>query len=311
MIINELKKILGQDDFMPFSEDFCGVKIESKNFSIIDGKMPCKVVCIDGGCSVLADGGSWSISKIKVGIVEYDGLKKIIQESKENYLIIVQKKGYEIVSISKAGVLKLNLSGIDSLKIEELPSKIMKYFEWVECIERNEECLFLMDSPLNAETAFEKEVIKKALEKKKNVVGFCKTSRARTVNGRSLLGVINFLGPKNSEWVYHPIFENEGDVKTFVSKLDSATNFCYKVEVPQYSDFKSVFKFLSFFSKDSEILGYPYPLFVADKVARVNSFEKKRELFNIENELKKNGLFFDALSGSFHSHLDSKMYRKA
>jgi len=310
LIINELKALLGKDVFLPFSNELVGVDLDKKNFKTIDKKEASRIACIDGGCLTIADGGSWIISKIRIGTVEYDGLKKTRQEAKEYYLIIVQKEKYEVVALDNNVPINLKLRGVDSCKIEELASKIMKYFEWQECLNQKTDSLILMDSALNAETEFEKELVDKVLEKKISVIGFCKTSRIRTINGRSLLGVVNSISPKKTAWFYYPIFENEKIIKSFIAKLDDSSKFCYKVELPNYSNPEKIFSILRFFSKDSEMPGYPYPLFKADKLARINSFEKKKELYNIENELKKNDLFFDALSNSFHSELDNRMYRK-
>ena len=128
------------------------------------------------------------------------------------------------------------------------------------------------------------------------------------MNGRSVLGVINRASPKGLNGL-SPIFENESVVKTFVAKLDAASRFCYKVELPPYMDYAEVFRVLSFFGKDSEILGYPYPLYVADKLARINSFDKKRDFLRIAKELEGSDLGFDALSNSFHSVMDERMYK--
>jgi hypothetical protein len=309
MIIEALRHLLGEDSLKPCGNDLVGKEIDGKNFSLIGGKFSKNVVCIDGGCAILSDGGSWMVSKIKTAVVEHDGLKKIRQEVHEYYLLVIQKEKYEIAYLDNGKLIKLDLKGADSYKIEELPAKAMKYFEWVECLAQGKDKLIIMDSPLVAETDFEKDIVKKAFLDKNNVVGFCKTSRMRTMNGRSVLGLINKASPKNAEWFYYPIFENEGEIKTFVVKLDASSRFCYKVELPDYLDYINAFRVLSFFGKDSEMIGYPYPLYIADKLARVSSFEKKRDFLRIEQELKGSDLELDALSKSFHSLMDERMYK--
>ncbi|MDD4353945.1 MAG: hypothetical protein PHN56_05825, partial [Candidatus Nanoarchaeia archaeon] len=182
MIIDALKLMLGKDNFTPYNNEFIGSEVSKKNFSIINNKKSSKIICIDGGCATIADGGSWILAKIKLGIIEYEGLKKNRQETEEYYLIIVQKEKYELRIYNKGEISELKLSGIDSIKIEELPSNIMKYFEWNACLKQKKDCLIIMDSALNAEYEFEKELVKKALDEKLNVIGFCKTSRMRTTN---------------------------------------------------------------------------------------------------------------------------------
>lgn len=309
MIIDALKSLLGKDNFTPYNDEFTGSEISKKKFTVINSKKSDNIICIDGGCATIADGGSWIIAKIKVGIVEYSGLKKIRQESEEFYLIIVSKEKYELMIYQKGKISELKLSGIESIKIEELPSKVMKYFEWNACLRQKTDSLIVMDSGLNAENEFEKEMVKKALDEKLKFIGFCKTSRMRTLSGRSLLGLINSMSPNNCEWFYHPIFEGEKMIKNFATRLGKTSKFAYKIEIPSYLNHSEIFEILAFFSKDSEMPGYPYPLYKADKVARINSFEKKKDLFIIERELKKTDLYFDALSNSFHSKMDEKMYK--
>jgi NurA domain len=309
LIIDALKSIIGNETFKPYDSELTGKEVNKKNFTIINQIVNSPIVCIDGGCSTIADGGSWTISKIKIGIVEYDGLKKSNQFIKEFYLIIVSKNKYEIVVYNNGISTRLNLNGVNSVKIEDLPSKIMKYFEWQACLKQSTENLIVMDSGFGAETIFEKELINKALINNLKVVGFCKTSRMRTDSGRSLVGLINSISPRNEKWFYYPIFENESFSKTFVAKLNKINGFAYKIEIPNYLDFINCFETLCFYSKDAEMPGYPYPLYKADKLARINSFELKKDLFIVENELKKTDLYFDSLSKSFHSKMDEKMYK--
>jgi hypothetical protein len=307
--MDALKSLLGKDSLTPFDNDLKGNEIDKKNFIIIPAKVSSGIICIDGGCATIADGGSWTIAKIKIGIIEYSGAKKIRQESEEYYLIAVARERYEMLALQKGKIIELKLSGIDSVKIEELAGKVMKYFEWGACLKQKNDCLIVMDSALNAETEFEKEIVKKLLDSKAKIIGFCKTSRMRTLNGRSLLGLINSISPKNAEWFYYPIFKDEKIISAFAAKLSKNSKFAYKIEIPNYLDYNEIFKTLAFFAKDSEISGYPYPLFKADKIARINSFERKKELFIIERELQKSDLYFDSLSNSFHSNLDEKMYK--
>ena len=72
-----------------------------------------------------------------------------------------------------------------------------------------------------------------------------------------------------------------------------------------------MFGVLAYFSRDPEIVGYPYPLIKVDKIARVKEDEKKMENNKIKLMAKKEGLIldYDENAAIMHSLLDKRMYR--
>ncbi len=67
-----------------------------------------------------------------------------------------------------------------------------------------------------------------------------------------------------------------------------------------------------FYSNDAELVGYPYPLLRADKVARISSHEKEAERRNVSVTARRMGLTdieYDILSQDMHERLDRRMYR--
>lgn len=298
---------------VPYSDKYDTIPLSQKFFTLIKNREESVIVhAVDGGSVVLFDGGGWIISKVKVGRVKYNGVNKAEQEVKEYYVLVINKEKYEVIIFDKEeNEISVELPDFNNLEIDEIPAKVMKLLEWLYCEELCKECndLILMDSALEPENKVEELVIKRLSSVNNSIVGFCKTSRLRTTSGRSLLGVINVLSPESSAWFYHPLYENEGLIKTFIVKLKKNSDYCHKVQLFNKDEPRKVFPILNTLAGDSETLGYPYPLFKVDKIARVNSFEKRDELINFIKVLKRTDLMFDTRSQSFHSILDNRMYK--
>jgi hypothetical protein len=78
------------------------------------------------------------------------------------------------------------------------------------------------------------------------------------------------------------------------------------------NDLERIMPLLAYYANDAELLGYPYPLLKADKLARINEYDRRRELTKFKVLLKKNNLESiekDERSTDMHSRLDKRMYR--
>ena len=263
-------------------ENAKGIKVNAKFFNI-EKKIPeQKITAIDGGSSIIVDGGRWAIGLVRIGKVSYLKDKKI-EEKKEDYWvgivenkIIVERNGKEIKTPIK----------IQNVKnpFENAIGNIRKYLEWKNAIEEN---IVLLDSRLKPIEKWEIELLKKM----KNVVGISKTTR-EGINGRSFIGIL----------YSHP--------GTWYSKIEDLTfaKFHEKARHIYLVDGKEeLFPYICYYSNDPEILGYPYPLIRVDKIARIQSDEKRRLNFKIKQKLGK--LKDDILSQDMHSLLDERMYR--
>lgn len=315
MIKDLIKKLIskkeGSDKVL--SKKFKAIPFKKEYFSIITSSKARNVYSIDGGNSIIIDGGSWVISKIKIGVVEYNETRKIGQNVEIYYAFIVNKKNYEItITNERMEELKFDFEDYNHLEIDEVPNKIMKLLEWESCKDlcKKEGLFILMDSPLEGEGEIEEGVINQVKESNNTIVGFCKTSRMRTINGRSLLGVIHGMSTPKTSWFYYPLYEDEKRVNTFIVKLNENSKFCHKVQLFSKEKPSLVLPVLKYFAGDSETRGYPYPLMKADKVARVTHFEKQGEKNKMERELKNTELINDVHSQDFHTELDKRMYRE-
>jgi NurA-like 5'-3' nuclease len=120
--------------------------------------------------------------------------------------------------------------------------------------------------------------------------------------------VVNEVGSEkmpNEKWVY-------SDSDLTIVKFHEKSGFCYRLEAPKKDNLIKTIGVISYYSKDPEILGYPYPLLKADKVARVKDFEKEMENAKVKmlaKSLGKNFIETDEKSTIMHSLLDKRAYR--
>jgi len=298
---------------IPLHSELIGKEFNKQYFTELNEKKASTTFAIDGGCAVLVDAGTWTISKIKIGIVSYTGLKKDFEQTKDYYLKIIQKKDYELKLFDELGQdIKIDFPDFSKFDIDELQSKVMKILEWKTCLNlcnQNKKLLILIDGGIEPDNEVEQETINQIKKTDNTVIGFCKTSRMRTTTGRNVLGVVNGLSEKKKSWYYYPLFNNEKETFTLIGKLHNHAKSCHKIQLFNLENINEIFNILCFFCNDSEIIGYPYPLLKVDKIARINSFEKKKEKNFAEKELKKSNIFEDVQNYEFHSNLDNRMYR--
>ncbi len=263
------------------------------------------VAAVDGGSSVLADGGVWVISKLKVASVVYDG--NIIPEKlykKEHYYTLIKD---ETINHS-IHELKPEFGNIRELS--EAPSVTMKTLEFKRAYELSKELpkesVLLIDGLLAPENTDQEKLLagirETAGKRNVNVVGLAKTFR-QGINGRSVIGTLLSKRPF-SKWIYR-----FGDY--FIVKLHERSSYAYAFNCFCH-DFKKTLSILSYYARDPEIIGYPYPLIKADKEARISSYELANEINKLRIISKKEGydfINFDVRSTDMHSLMDKQKYR--
>lgn len=272
-----------------------------------------KVYAIDGGNSILADGGSWLIGKIKLAYSCYNE-DRLNEELKEYYFSAFLKNGKVKFGTTQPDSDKISpyapsKSKFDE-KLEEVKDTAMKIGEFKlarELVNKAEPGnLILIDGLLRSKNEEADQVIKEAAgearKKNVNVIGLSKTSRIGTTTNRSLLGYLNQINKNlESPWFYEiPNRENN-----YILKLHKDAKYCYGAEMNRFD--KTTLQLLAYYSSDPVILGYPYPLYRVDKTARLRDIEEDNEKLKLE-ELKKNypSLKFDTLATSMHEELDSR-----
>lgn len=288
--------------------------VNLENFRELEALKSQKTVfAVDGGSSIIVDGGTWNISKVKIASLSYKNGEKRSEEGEE-YIIGTMLKNK-----------KMNFKIIphvnftfqpNSTKIDEMPNLIRSILEWlkIKSIAENsgDGAIILRDGAFTSNEAYEKAIINNTVETCKNkgvsLIGVCKTSRTSTENGRPVVGVVNQVGSAampDKKWLY-----SDGELS--IAKLHEKTGFCYKLESAQKDNLIKNLSIISYYSSDPELLGYPYPLLKVDKIARVKDFEKEMEnakLKALARSLGKNFVEIDEKTTIMHSLLDKRAYR--
>ncbi len=254
------------------------------------------IYAIDGGSAILMDGGSWLISKLKIGYVKYDGQKIKEKHIEESHVSFV-KKGEQILNSKNISLPKKDMA--------ELPALLLRLLEFnlalqlIDKVEKN--TIILMDGLLSLEN-FEnliKMLKEKSTKKGVSLIGLAKTYR-QGISGRSVLGVLLKKGPKTS-WYYKL---ND----TYIVKLHKNAKYVYACDI--VGDIKCL-NVLKYYSQDLFLPGYPYPLLRVDREVRISSYEKKYEINKLKLYLKKKKLDFeiDEISTNMHSLIDKEKYK--
>lgn len=274
-------------------------ELKMDNFNIFKS-VPSKgnVYAIDGGCGVLCDCGSYIISKIKIGITCYKNMERISSDEKvDEYYVFAQKTDSgNVVKIFPER--EINENEINKCKIEEVQNEVRKYLERKKIEEISEK--ISENDMILTDGFFEK------IKDDSNIISVCKTSRLRSKSGRPLLSYLNDLSKEkinNKKWMYK-ISENE-----YIVKFHEKGRFCYKVSVKNTDKLEYLLGVVAYYSRDPEIIGYPYPLLRVDKIARIRNDEKKSENRKLKNNKFGKFLISDEDAAIMHELLDKRMYR--
>ncbi|MFA5406453.1 MAG: DNA double-strand break repair nuclease NurA [Candidatus Nanoarchaeia archaeon] len=281
------------------------------NYQSVNHSFDGCVTAIDGGACIIADGGSWVVSKLRTANVHYDkGLRVPSMESRKDYYYTVIKKSasYEH-SFKDLGVDFGNIR-----ELTEIPAVVMKYLEFVHAAKTVNDLpsgsLLLIDGLLLGETKDQVKALAvleaRAKERGINVVGVAKSFR-HSINGQSVIGLLIKERP-TSKWFYSPVQDSD----CFVARLHERAKYAYAINSFKHTNLDEVMPVLAYYSNDPEIIGYPYPLLKVDRDARISGYEKKLEVNKLRILSKKEGMDFieyDEKSTSMHALMDSQKYR--
>jgi len=264
-----------------------------ESFDSINNKK--EVFAVDGGSGIIFDGGSLIVAKIKIGVVGYKEKNKIFEKVDEYFMSVIDSKNGRIIKFFPDINIALNLT---KKEIEDLPNEARDNIEKIKINELSKkypDALILADGQRDINL--------------KNVVSICKTSRAKTKSGRSLLGQLNEMSDKKlkgKKWFYK-ISDGE-----YIIKFHELSKFCYRVLLNENTNIKQALGLIADYSRDPEIIGYPYPLLKVDKIARLRDDEKKFENQRFKMFAKKIGLKveYDEMSTLMHKYMDERAYRR-
>lgn len=342
-IANDLKDIFEKKkEKIKIIDDVEGIGVlkreNFREFKRIEFNKACYAV--DGGSAIILDGGSWILSKIRVGYVKIEKNRTREVFAKEFYhLFVLLEDGYisKLYKMDKNDLNEVNIDQPDFSRrlkgenaiirneILQIPSHLMKHLEYSLLEElvykiAKEGDLILEDSLLY--TPFEKgltilkSIYQNCLDKGISLVGISKTTRLRTDFGRSL-GLVFEEGEKlfkGKLWYYYPLL-SERKMKIvgedLIAKLHEDSDRCFRLNICA-KDIEKVLGYIAYFCKDPELLGYPYPLMLIDRIIRITNKERENESMNAYFVFKKLGIdsiIKDIKSQDFHSELDKRAHK--
>lgn len=287
-------------------------EFDERNFREIKGDIS-RIFSIDGGNALIGDGGTWTISKVKTAIVGYENGKRIMDKIVFNQFLLIRKNGEIVLNED----IKLPYIETKNIKFEDTPSEVRKILEYMTAMNVIDELksgdVLLLDCLLKPDHEFQESVIKELIQKANNkgilLLGIAKTSRLSTRSGRSLIGLLSETGIKSFPWFYYPISDDKTQYKDMIVKFHPKSKYCYRCHL--IGD-ETALSTAVVYSNDAELIGYPYPLLRADKIARITTYEKEADRRNLSLTAKKMGLDkieYDISSQDMHVRLDKRMYR--
>ncbi|MBT4446910.1 hypothetical protein HOA92_07400 [archaeon] len=287
-IVSALKQVatipLNQNDSLLFQGK--QLPINSDDFSPLQNlNLEKEVFFIDGGQAELLVASNFVLAYLRVAAVGFKGLKKTAIETFEAYVlvsasgnngsIVYSAKLFDVKgkasSLVDNELLKVNSedqlfrSGIGRAPITKLVSMTRRFLELglAKEISSKEGSVVVLDGTLDARYPGEEKIVSLLPE---NVVALAKSSQLFTASGGSPTVSLSKLSPfLESAWIH------SFDSHLHFVKLHPKSNHIFR-----FSGSKEYAALLIELSTDPIFLGYPYPLILVDRLARVSDREKSR-----------------------------------
>lgn len=175
----------------------------------------------------------------------------------------------------------------------------------------NESEIICMDGNLEINEKSLKKPIRDllgTLEKKSILCALSKTSSLSTCSGYPLGPLLKKFGPK-SPWYYTLETKTKKEFARFPISFHAASPYVFYLDLPEKGKDKinQVACALYHNSQDAALAGYPYGLYMADRLARISEHEKREQRMRLLSRLGDDAEELQSLERSqdFHSVLDS------
>ncbi len=228
-----------------------------------DGRKGLVVGFVDGGNCTIFSAPNFLLAKVRIGYAIFSGRKKLKEDRKDYDVKCYFEDGW--VADYSEGIIKIETKDLldggreNTDRIPQLVRRILEIRMADSLVRSSQAGFVVLDGTLDG--TFESEELSKLSP---NVVALSKTNTIRTVKGNSYTGLLAKLGPETF------VCKNVLPDISFV-KLNRSP---YVFRIDGILDDDLLF-WLVEHAKDPAILGYPYGLIVADRVARIPDYEVK------------------------------------
>jgi hypothetical protein len=326
-LIRELRNITSKkdvsDDYLSMNSRYISLKIEPKNFhEIISGKIPKKILFVDGGNSVLFESAEFCIAFIRIGGIVYSSNKKISRKSNEFYLFVKEiNRKYSVKTYPETSFNNMNFdpddeslrSGFEKCNVTRIVSVIRRLAEIEYAAAQSKDVDYvMMDGTFEARYPFEDTYLNKLFSSGKTCA-LSKTCTLTTKNGLSVTKKLLDIGSENKFglWYYHPIVTSNNskhDAEIYFIKLNAKCDYVFRFEIQKNftENISELLAMLVYNSNDPIFLGYPYGLIDVDQYVRVSDDESRLLRTKLSVKLGKdwNELSKHINSMNAHSILD-------
>src|SRR3989338_1083444 len=298
-IENILANIQRKGNGMPYFGDsrYVPHKLSAENFHSIHEKEEQRISFIDGGNAPIISSPEFDLSLLRVYYSVYLGTKKTECARKDYYVAVTAEASdrlvynAEIISLDGSSPETILFDANDeslkmgnfSAEISHIAGIVRRFLEWKMAEKACKSArLLVMDGSLQTgytgENKYANDAYSSAVKSKCIFSGLSKTSSLITTTGKSLMAVINSMGPSGS-WFYRPICEiSHPDHKAEITavKLHPNAPTCYRYEIlnEQALHAEEAVALLAQNAKDWRYPGYPYGLMDADALARITEQEQ-------------------------------------
>ena len=337
-----LESVEFSNDETPYfkNKNYTSFNISNDYFHNIKSFDSDKKICfIDGGNQEIIGSHNFSLQLIRVYYNVYENNKKVSFDIFESLVLInVKKRNNELCFVTKIFPIKnkknekLSLDnfsfdiydgtlkkGNDEVSVSSIGDAMRRFYEisLAKFICDKKLCdVIILDGSLEVKITSEKEVMQSLYDSSKlnnvSIFSLSKTSSIFTNSGKSLLAVLNSIGPRIESWYYYPIVKIKSEThksEIYIVKLHEKSNYVFKFEkyIESEMNIEEILSLLKKNSNDAVFLGYPYGLIDADRFARVSNNEieiwKMKLLSTLGKDFEK--IRYTLNSKNAHSILDN------
>ncbi len=298
----------GEDSLLLETPEISPIRLKQERFkNIKKTSVHNNLIFIDGGNLEIIKSPSLSLFFNRIYYVIYKDNKRLSSKRHEFFTLIFteEKKGkitYKTENYFPKEKLNLSVYVFDSFDKtltrgnNRVPISIIgditRRFSELEIARQiSEEGIIIIDGSLEPKYTYEKDLLKKLLDKKV-VCGFSKTTQLLTKKGDSASAHLGKLTDKKS-WYY-----DVGTSNLYLAKLHSKSDYVFRVEINVPKKVDEIFSLLKSNSQDPIFLGYPYGLVEADRFALVSNKERETLQIQLRFLLKKD---FEKIKPYLHS----------